>query len=173
MHFIFVPVIIYGIAVWLNFVPVKFTVPYVPDNLLKDYPQTFIGTASLALNVILCLYYATLDLMAALVTFVMVSLLSFGANYTVFLYGISKAFWVGLAAEIIGWGFQVVIGHGYFEKRKPALTESYFQTLVSPFFLALEFLFMFGYRRSLCEEIDRRSAAKIRAWKESLARKSK
>jgi len=78
-----------------------------------------------------------------------------------------QLFLVGLALQVIGWGFQVVIGHQIFEGRAPALTESAFQVLVSPMFLALEALFLLGYNHSLCHTIDVRAAQLIAEWKVS------
>jgi uncharacterized membrane protein YGL010W len=46
--------------------------------------------------------------------------------------------------QVLAWAIQVVIGHGIFENRKPALLDSLFQALVSPFFVVLEFMFLFG-----------------------------
>jgi uncharacterized membrane protein YGL010W len=46
--------------------------------------------------------------------------------------------------------------------RKPALTESLFQVFVAPFFLALEVLFVFGYRKDLFDKVETRIAEKIK-----------
>jgi len=86
---------------------------------------------------------------------------------------LNKFFWLGVIAQIVGWGFQVVIGHGYFEGRSPAVTQSAFQSVVSPFFVVLETLFLFGYRPKLAAEIHKRTNMKINEWKSSQKNKAK
>lgn len=53
-----------------------------------------------------------------------------------------------LAIHIISWLIQF-IGHGFFEKRKPALVDNVFLTINAPMFVNLElFYFLFGYKKS-------------------------
>lgn len=37
------------------------------------------------------------------------------SNAALLQYGALNVFWLGTFLQIIGWGFQVVVGHGYFE----------------------------------------------------------
>ena len=54
---------------------------------------------------------------------------------------------VWLAIHIAAWLVQF-IGHGFFEKRKPALLDNIFLTLNAPIFVNLELVyFLFGYRK--------------------------
>lgn len=54
-----------------------------------------------------------------------------------------------LSLFIIGWIFQFV-GHGVFEKKRPALTDNLVQSLVlAPYFIMFEFLFKVGFMPQL------------------------
>ncbi len=97
--------------------------------------------------------------------------------------GAQQSLWLFLWAQILGWGFQVGIGHGYFEGnrkellsllttlsnddsgRKPALIDSTFQVFVAPFFLVLEVLFFFGYRKDLYTKVQSNIEKRIEEWK--------
>ncbi|KAK3840198.1 MAG: hypothetical protein JOS17DRAFT_726347 [Linnemannia elongata] len=68
------------------------------------------------------------------------------------------------------------IGHGFFEKRAPKLTENLVQALVlAPYFVVWEVLFFFGYRPQLKKELDVLVAADIAAFraKKALGNKQK
>lgn len=57
-------------------------------------------------------------------------------------------------------------GHGLAERRKPALVDSFFQSLVlAPLFVWFELLFLLGYRPGLRDEVQRRVEAGIASWK--------
>merc|ERR1719369_2147249 len=57
-----------------------------------------------------------------------------------------------LAFHVAAWIAQF-IGHGVFEKRAPALLDSWDQALITaPLFVLLEVLFFFGYRKSFYKE---------------------
>ena len=60
---------------------------------------------------------------------------------------------------VVSWIFQF-IGHGFFEKRKPALLDNLVQSLVlAPYFILFELLFLLGLlpelRKSLQDRTDR------------------
>eukprot|EP01118_Nematostelium_gracile_P004054 TRINITY_DN1479_c0_g1_i2.p1 TRINITY_DN1479_c0_g1~~TRINITY_DN1479_c0_g1_i2.p1 ORF type:complete len:139 (+),score=38.81 TRINITY_DN1479_c0_g1_i2:297-713(+) len=112
-------------------------------------------------------YYASLDVLVGLLLAIEVLVFSGFSNVLISQIGYQQTFWYGVLLQIVGWGVQVGVGHNYFEGRKPAIMDSLFQSLVSPFFLVLEALFALGYRKDLAKEIDRRSQAKIAAWKAS------
>lgn len=73
-------------------------------------------------------------------------------------------FW--LAVHVICWIFQF-IGHGVFEKRKPALMDNIFLTLNAPIFVNLEILyFLTGYRKEELNETKKYIMYDIKRFKE-------
>jgi len=162
VHFIFVPMIIYATLLWLSFISLPFKLP-LPESFVTSQATTF--NFAMILVVVSCLYYSTLDPLVSFTMFLTFMGMCFSANKVVATYGVTDCIYLGIILQIVGWGCQVSIGHGVFEGRSPALTESLFQVIVSPFFLYLEFFFIFGYRGTLQKEIDRRSQEKIAKWK--------
>jgi len=66
-------------------------------------------------------------------------------------------------SQILGWGFQVVIGHILIEKRRPALQDSLFDSLImAPLFTWWEILFFFGYRKDFKAKLDVRIKENIK-----------
>lgn len=73
--------------------------------------------------------------------------------------GLSPARSAGLV-HFLCWAVQVGIGHAAIEGRRPALVDSFFQSIVlAGLFAWFELLFFVGYRPKLKKEIDRRVAA--------------
>jgi len=167
IHFFNVPLILFGFALWFSIFPVPLKVPLLHQIFPNINPQAFGVNYGTLFWILPALYYCTLDPLVGLIIFILVNTFSCISNVLVFTYGVSQIFYLGLIAQIIGWGFQVVIGHGYFEGRSAAITESSFQAIVSPFFVILEILFEFGYRPKLAAEIHRRTMIKIGEWKAS------
>jgi len=63
----------------------------------------------------------------------------------------------------------VHLGHGVCEKRRPALTTSFFQSLVlAPIFTFFELLFWMGFKKELAKKINRRVVANIKQFKMGL-----
>jgi uncharacterized membrane protein YGL010W len=59
------------------------------------------------------------------------------------------------AIHIVSWILQFV-GHGVYEGRAPALMDNLVQAIfLAPFFVWMEFLFMFGYRPELKGRVDK------------------
>jgi len=157
---------------WLS---VPFNEISLPFDLAPFFPsvekEAFVPNLAMILTLAMCLYYCTLDILVGTLLYVLLFTFCIVSNVIVSQSGVAKAFWFGLFLQIIGWGSQVVIGHGYFEGRKPAITDSLFQAIVSPFFLVLELLFMFGYRPQLAKEIEKRVHKKISEWKAGVQKK--
>jgi uncharacterized membrane protein YGL010W len=62
---------------------------------------------------------------------------------------------LAIALHALAWISQFV-GHGVFEGRKPALLDSFFQSVhAAVFFVWLEVLFFFGYRPELLKELEK------------------
>lgn len=75
-------------------------------------------------------------------------------------------FW--LAVHIVCWILQF-IGHGVFEKRKPALMDNIFLTLNAPIFVNLEVLyFLVGYRKEELLDTRKYIMYNIKQFKEGL-----
>jgi 2-hydroxy fatty acid dioxygenase len=70
-----------------------------------------------------------------------------------------------VAVHVASWWAQIVVGHGIFEKRKPALLDSLLPSLaLAPLFVLLEVAFAFGYRRDLAERVHASVTLKRRQW---------
>ena len=60
---------------------------------------------------------------------------------------------------------QIYFGHTLAEKRRPALLDSFFQSLVlAPLFVWFELLFLLGYRKDLARDVAAGSAENIKAF---------
>lgn len=63
------------------------------------------------------------------------------------------------------------MGHGFAEKRAPALLDSLVQALLlAPLFVFMEVLFVFGYRPALKARLQKTIDAEIAKWKASKAK---
>eukprot|EP00891_Asterochloris_glomerata_P003133 jgi/Astpho2/3133/Aster-03417 len=72
-----------------------------------------------------------------------------------------------LGVHLFSWYAQIHLGHIVMEKRKPALLDSFFQSLVlAPLFVWLEFLFALGYRKEYQALLNKRIQADIAASKQ-------
>jgi uncharacterized membrane protein YGL010W len=77
------------------------------------------------------------------------------------------AWQIALTAHCTAWTLQF-IGHGYFERRKPALFDSLDQALVTaPMFVLLEALFPLGYRPELYKRVMEQVKTNVKAFKAS------
>ena len=65
-----------------------------------------------------------------------------------------NALWIALALHVLAWYAQIHPGHLVLEGRRPALLQSFFQSLVlAPLFTFFEILFMLGFKKKLAERI--------------------
>lgn len=79
----------------------------------------------------------------------------------------SYAFGVAIAAQVLGWGMQVAVGHAIFERRKPALLDSLFQAFsLAPLFVVYEVVWLLvpGFRPELKSSVDQQVAQMHAAW---------
>ena len=78
---------------------------------------------------------------------------------------------LAIALHLIGWISQFV-GHGVFEKRKPALVDNLFQSIhAAVFFVWIEALFMMGWNPSLERELE--ALIKVQMTKNAIKEKTK
>ncbi|KAF0689106.1 Aste57867_19378 [Aphanomyces stellatus] len=79
-----------------------------------------------------------------------------------------------LAIHIAAWIIQF-IGHGFFEKRAPALLDSWDQAIITaPLFVLLEILLPLGYRRDMNARVEKQVSLNVAKFRrEQIARKAK
>lgn len=124
IHFFFVPVILFSVAVWLS---------YTPPVLGLDASMN--GTFFL-IFLPFSLFYALLDPVAGVTWSCCIGLpVWLGAEALRQTYPDDAWRWA-IYAHVTGWFMQIVPGHGIFERRKPALLDSLFQSLIlAPLFV--------------------------------------
>lgn len=116
IHFVFVPVLTFSLMMLLYLVPLD--LPVIGD-LISPFLRPTLATW---VALLLCTYYLLLSVIPGLILtgeFVGMLLLSEWLLHTM---SSSNYIWLALACQIIGWITQFV-GHGVFEKRRPALTD--------------------------------------------------
>jgi uncharacterized membrane protein YGL010W len=123
-------------------IPSYLTIPNLPPNL---------GT-------IAALVYSTLYILLEPVAGSLLAPLLLGATaYANHLTTVAPSTFnkAAIAIHVISWVAQFV-GHGVFEGRAPALLDNLVQALfLAPFFVWMEFLFMFGYRPELQARVNK------------------
>eukprot|EP00008_Paramoeba_atlantica_P007041 CAMPEP_0201490108 /NCGR_PEP_ID=MMETSP0151_2-20130828/25082_1 /ASSEMBLY_ACC=CAM_ASM_000257 /TAXON_ID=200890 /ORGANISM="Paramoeba atlantica, Strain 621/1 / CCAP 1560/9" /LENGTH=159 /DNA_ID=CAMNT_0047875931 /DNA_START=161 /DNA_END=640 /DNA_ORIENTATION=+ len=125
-----------------NFDPL-FSVPGIPS----EFQDKIIFSVLSPMLVVYIVYYILLDAFAGLLYAPILIGLWMSANY--FYTTNEEAFFIALVVHICSWVSQFV-GHGIFEGRSPALFDNLAQAfLQAPFFVWLEVLFKFGYRKEL------------------------
>jgi uncharacterized membrane protein YGL010W len=137
-HFIGVPVIVLSLQVLLSWFHVSVLV------------LNHVSFAWVAL-ILLLVYYLFLDFNLAVVSAVFLIPITLLARY---ISGgkfdmVSLGFFFLLF--VIGWTAQL-IGH-YFEGKRPAFLENFFQVFVAPVFLVAEICFSLGYRKELQNKV--------------------
>ena len=169
VHFFFVPPLMLTLAVLLEVhlpaLSSKSTpllLPFLPAPLarlsLLNWPFLVLGLYSA--------YYSFLDPLAGISWSMLMALPMWlaatawveggGSNFFFFWKGLSPAKSAGLV-HLLSWLVQVGIGHAAIEGRRPALVDSFFQSVVlAGLFAWFELLFSCGYRPKLKKEIDRR-----------------
>uniref|UniRef100_K3WVH9 DUF962 domain-containing protein n=1 Tax=Globisporangium ultimum (strain ATCC 200006 / CBS 805.95 / DAOM BR144) TaxID=431595 RepID=K3WVH9_GLOUD len=80
------------------------------------------------------------------------------------LYGV-PGWKIGLPIHCVAWTLQF-IGHGVFERRKPALLDSLDQALITaPMFVLLEALFPLGYRQELYKKVEKQAKLNVKLFR--------
>ena len=149
IHIVFVPYIYWGLILLVNYGP-KFI-----DNKFFESINLPINVGFIAL-LFYTLYYIYLgDYPIALSYDLILIGITMHANYTYQNVGPDSAWKHVLLSQIIGWCLQVIVGHQIVEKRKPALLDSLFDSIImAPLFTWYEVLFMLGYRKEFKKELD-------------------
>ena len=141
-----------------------------------ENPTLFSINYSTLLLIILSSIYIYINKLVGIITSVCLFLLY---SYSQHLYVIAKdngtsnsLYKFFLITHILAWIAQFV-RHGVFEKRAPALTDNGLLASVAPFFVVAEILFMFGWRKSDFEKMDKEIVERIKKFKETTKDKIK
>ncbi|KAI5795216.1 DUF962 domain protein [Geopyxis carbonaria] len=141
IHLIFIPQLMFGLFCLSSALSFgESPIPYVPFNL------STIG------SIVYAAFYILMEPVAGLIIMPYVMVQSFIGSYLMEHYP-STVWWVA-ASQVVGWGAQF-IGHGVYEKKAPALLDSFVQSfMLAPFFVWMEVLFAVGYRPELHERVQ-------------------
>lgn len=149
IHFIFVPLILWTVAVWLAYTP---SIASIPEDTSWNSFVVFNG--SFALILVYSAYYVMLDTVVGLTWSLCVGI-PIWLTAEAFTSMVDAAWAWALALHVFSWWVQVHIGHILIEKRRPALLDSFFQSLaLAPLFVWFEFLFYLGFRKALFAKIS-------------------
>lgn len=138
IHSVFVPLILFSSA-----------------RILNDVPLGHGFTLAHLLALVFGTFYVMLHRPAGMLASSMLALMCYVLNNGQVRITVRQAWTV----FVVSWIFQF-IGHGFFEKRKPALLDNLVQSLVlAPYFILFELLFLLGLlpelRKSLQDRTDR------------------
>ncbi|KAL3150730.1 hypothetical protein ABBQ32_000514 [Trebouxia sp. C0010 RCD-2024] len=161
VHFVFVPAIFWSASVWLSYTGQL--IPYDPARALHSLPTSlaecavlngaFLGT------LVYSLFYIGLEPFAG-ATWALSTGIPCWLTATAFMQHVPNAWAYAVALHALSWYVQIHVGHVMLEHRKPALLDSFFQSLaLANLFVWLEFLFFCGYRKDLQAKL----AARIQA----------
>lgn len=142
IHFVFVPAIVWSLMVALDLVP------------LLDWAGATI-TLVFPITAGLLIWYLALDLalgVAATALFTALLVAAITLNET--LADTTTSLLVSASVFVGGFAVQF-LGHGVWEKRRPALVDNLFQVLVAPIFVVTEWALGWGFRKDLRSEVER------------------
>ncbi|GMM57813.1 Mpo1 protein [Maudiozyma humilis] len=139
-----------NVAIHSVFIP---TILAMSAALLHRVPITFLGIQGLTLTHILsvpyCAFYCALCLPTGLLASAILVLLNIALDKQWIHTSLQQEWTVFTAAWIAQF-----IGHGVFEKRRPALLDNLVQSLVlAPYFIMFELLFQFGFYEDLHQQL--------------------
>lgn len=142
IHQITIPLIVWTIMLLLGYVPIySFESPF--DVLSIN--------ASFVPLIFYVIMYFIFDIPSALILTPILYGMYVGAN--AFRDNVPYAWAYGVSLHIVSWILQFM-GHGIWEKNRPALLDSLIQAfLMAPIFVLLELVFECGFRKELQEEL--------------------
>ncbi|GAB9469280.1 hypothetical protein Gpo141_00006562 [Globisporangium polare] len=131
------------------------------------YSQYMVMNYSLVMAALYMFWYIALDAIAGTLGAAIIFAVYLFANYfeqaAPELYGV-PAWQIAVPVHIAAWILQF-IGHGVFERRKPALLDSLDQALITaPMFVLLEALFPLGYRPKLYARVMKQVKINVKAF---------
>lgn len=140
IHFLMVPAIVWSLMVWLDMVPLA-TVGGVAVTL------------AMVVTAALLVWYLVLDFaigVAATAVFTVLLVTAIQLNEAV---ATTTAALIAAGVFVASWVFQF-LGHGVWEKRRPALADNLFQVFVAPAFLIAETAFAWGFKKGLKAKVE-------------------
>ncbi|BDA43170.1 Uncharacterized endoplasmic reticulum membrane protein YGL [Coccomyxa sp. Obi] len=158
IHFVFVPLIHWTITVWLAYAPLptSFDLPAHLDFLPPAISSAAVLNWGLLVLILYSLYYMALEPFAG-ATWGLLLGIPMWLTATAFAQYVPYAWAWAIGLHILSWYLQVEVGHILIEHRKPALLDSFMQSLVlAGLFAWMEGLFALGYRPKLHAELIRR-----------------
>eukprot|EP00741_Cyanophora_paradoxa_P007560 tig00001155_g7312.t1 len=156
MHAIGIPGLLFSLMVVLA--------PLKPPGVDDLTAPLFALNGGLAVAILYSILFIYLETVAGCCAAAVLLAIWVGANY--FALAVKDAWMWAIGIHVLCWVLQFV-GHGVFEKRRPALLDSLVQAFATaPFFICLEGLFLLGYRPQLRRKVFTRSAAKIKGFQE-------
>ncbi|CAB4397035.1 DUF962-domain-containing protein [Rhizophagus irregularis] len=167
IHIVCVPLIFWSALVWAaNTGPL---LSYEEDSLWRLTP--FVPNLSLFSVLFYISYYILLEPVAGALYAPI--LLYMAYNATNFATDYSDHNTLAGIVQVSSWIMQF-IGHGFAEKRSPALKDNLSQAiLLAPLFIWLEILFSIGYRSGLQKRVDKSVQLAIDEWKREKESKKK
>ncbi|KAI0319488.1 hypothetical protein OF83DRAFT_1110126 [Amylostereum chailletii] len=160
IHLVFIPIIFWSTQVLLAKIPVPYSLQLPSEFTHIISPNAvFIPNWAAFQTFTLFAYYFLLEPTAALLFVPALGLiLTTATAYAEHPDTLGFAF----ILNILSWIAQF-IGHGVAEKRAPAVTDNVAAALfLAPFFVHIEILFFFGYRRELYEKVQKGVKAELK-----------
>lgn len=147
IHFVFVPAIVWTLMIALDRIPL-ITISGI------DITAAFIITG------ILLSWYLMLDVglgIASVAVFTILLVTAIQVNES---FSTAVAWSIAGGLFVASWIVQF-IGHGVWEKRRPALVDNVFQVFVAPMFIISETAFAMGFRKELEAEVEQKMQAHL------------
>jgi uncharacterized membrane protein YGL010W len=168
IHIVFVPVILgsFWTLIRSHDVPLPSALcPHLPPFESVFRPNCRIGASTLY-AFLLTVLYPSLDLVAGSLCIPLIWILHYVSTFWLpNLFPENVVFQVALLLHVAGWIAQFA-GHYIWEKRAPALFDSLLQAIfIAPFFVWLECLFFFGYKKDLQSKVKGNAAKDIAAFR--------
>lgn len=147
IHFVMVPAIVWSLMVGL-------------DLVTLGTASGIAITLAMVVTAVLLLWYLALDFALGLAGVLVFTVLLVSAIQLNALLPARQALMVAGAVFVASWVFQF-IGHGVWEKRRPALVDNLFQVFVAPMFLISETAFALGFKKRLEGEVEQKMQAHL------------
>jgi uncharacterized membrane protein YGL010W len=110
-------------------------------------------TVAMVIVAFLLVWYLLLDFALGVAATAVFTVLLVSAIYLNETVSTATSLWAAGGVFVASWVFQF-IGHGVWEKRRPALMDNLFQVFVAPIFLVAETAFAWGFKKDLQAEVD-------------------
>eukprot|EP01061_Rhynchopus_euleeides_P003969 TRINITY_DN1326_c0_g1_i2.p2 TRINITY_DN1326_c0_g1~~TRINITY_DN1326_c0_g1_i2.p2 ORF type:complete len:184 (+),score=98.31 TRINITY_DN1326_c0_g1_i2:85-636(+) len=157
IHITCIPMILWTALVFTS----EVEVPMLGEALGLGYPVPLSWVAAAGYAT----FYLMLDLMVGGAWLPILGM--FAITSTDFVKENENAYPIAITVHVVAWIAQF-IGHGVFEKRAPALLDSFVQALVmAPFFVGMEIAFMAGLKQQQKEDVKKLAMEDIMAFRKA------